>query len=564
MDLKSYFTPLLHHWWLLLAAAMVATATSFMVTLQQPPIYQTRTTMIIGRAVYEANPSSNDLWMSQQLANFYADIGMRGEVQVETMETLGLNFLPEYYIRPLPNSQLLEIVVTDVSPVRAQAVANELSNQLIRRSPTFSEQGQEHQAFINEQIGYLEGKIKETLGEIDQAEKQLTELKSARQIAGKQEEIAALQTKLSQLQANYSDLVSNTSAGAINTLSVIERAPLPGAPIGPNKTLTIALSALIATAIAAVASYLLAYLDDTLKNADDIARLLNIPVLGRVPVILNGNVKTMAKMEDARSKFFQSIVSVFRKQQAPEPNEADEQAVASYVAKNPRSLAAEEFRMLRVNLDFVGVDNALKTILITSSDPAEGKTSVASNLAVIMAQGGKKVILIDADLRKPKIHRHFGIPNNRGMSDIFRENLPIANVIQPSKVENLSIITTGIIPPNPVDLLSSKKMDQVLEQLEKISDIVIIDGPPLILPDPIVVSTKVDGVLMIVRHSYTRRGAAQTSLKKLGHVGAKILGIVLNQIPRSGLQPYGSYGYYSYYGVRDEDEPERAPAKNTV
>ena len=135
MEIKAYITPLLKYWWLLALATVVAMISSFIVTSQQPPVYQARTTMVIGRAVYEANPNSADFYLNQQLASFYADLANREPIRNATMSNLGIEWLPEFIVRPLPNSQLIEIAVTDTSPIRAQAVANELANQLILQTP---------------------------------------------------------------------------------------------------------------------------------------------------------------------------------------------------------------------------------------------------------------------------------------------------------------------------------------------------------------------------------------------------------------------------------------------
>lgn len=562
MNLKNYIIPLFKYWWLILTAVVIAVISSYLVARQQPPIYQTQTTLIVGRAMYETNPTGNDFYLGQQLANYYAEIGMRGEVRNATQEALGLSWLPQYSIYPLPNSQLMEIVVVDSNPARAQAVANELANQLILRSPTSNKQiGAERQEFIDEQVSYLEGKIRETLDQIEEAESNLTEMNSARQIAAAQEEISTLQTKLAQLQNNYTSLISNTNQGAVNSLSVIERAPLPEWPIGPNKRLIIVMAALVAVVIAAAAAYLLEFLDDTIKTSDDVNRFLGIPVLANIPMIIKGIEATMPENVSLVHTLFGRIRSLVPNQKKINGlNGLDETSDTAfiYTSKYPRSEIAEEFRSLRINLDFAGVDKPLKTILITSPSPAEGKTSVATNLAIVMAQGGKRVALLDADFRKPNIDLHFHLPNKKGLSDLFRDNPELNEVLQPWKDTLLQIVTTGITPPNPVDLLSSMRMDQILNQLLMFSDVVIVDGPPLIFPDSLALSTKVDGVLMVLRHSYSRRGTAQNKFKQLARVGAHILGVVLNKTPGNHTNYYSKRNYYKQHIQDSELEPKQA------
>jgi uncharacterized protein involved in exopolysaccharide biosynthesis len=196
MDLREYINPLRRWWWLLVAATLVATISSVIAVSQQPPIYQARTSLLIGQAINNPNPNSNDLWLSQQLAQTYSDVAKRQPVPSATMAALGLSWLPEYTVRPLPNSQLIELTVTDTSPERAVVVAQELANQLIRLSPTSGgQQGEvDRQGFIARQLDDLETQIEATSAEIQARQAELGALISARQIADAQAQVAALQT----------------------------------------------------------------------------------------------------------------------------------------------------------------------------------------------------------------------------------------------------------------------------------------------------------------------------------------------------------------------------------
>jgi non-specific protein-tyrosine kinase len=346
MELKTYFIPVIKWWWLLLIATLVAAISSFIVTGQMPPQYQTRTTLTIGRAVYATNPTGNDFYLNQQLATFYADIAQRDPVQSATREALGLDSLPGYTVQAIQDSSLIEILVTDTDPVRAQAVANELAAQLIKLTPA-NNQSQEHQSFIEDQLAQLESKIVETQGEIKKNQADLANLFSARQISDSEREITALENKLSDLQSNYAAMLSNSDRGAVNTLNVIEPAGLPLYPIGPNRLMNVLLAGVIAFSIATAAAYLLEYLDDTIKTPDDISRVVSIPVVGYVSEMERGKYQ------------------------------------GAYVVKNPRSAIAEAFRSLRTDLEFSSVDKPIKTILVTSASVAAGKTTVAVNLATV-------------------------------------------------------------------------------------------------------------------------------------------------------------------------------------
>jgi capsular exopolysaccharide synthesis family protein len=498
-------------------ATLVASVSSFLVTQQMPPVYETRATLVIGRAVYASNPQGNDFYLNQQLATFYAEVGTREPVRLGTMEALGLNKLPEYIVQALPDSSMIEIVVTDTDPVRAQAVANELANQLIKQTPA-NDQNQDRQNFVEDQLALLEAKIIETQDQIETKKAELAALFSARQISDAEREVSSLEAKLSDLQRNYTDLLSNSDRGAVNTINVIESAGLPRKPVGPDRFMNVLLAGVIALSIASGAAYLLEYLDDTLKAPEDINRITEIPIVGYITEI------------------------------------GKEHKEGPIVAKNPRSAVAEAFRSMRADLEFAGVDRPIKTILVTSPGIAAGKTTVAVNLATVMAQGGKKVVLVDADLRKPSIHHFLSMSNAKGISDVFRGSLDIYNATVNWEEGNFFVITSGDLPPNPSELLGSKKMDQILDSLERVADVIILDGPPFLVSDATVLSSKVDGVLLVIRHGRTRRQELSTVMKQLDRSDARVLGVVLNSIPRSSEDYLGLYRYYHrYYGVEENE-----------
>jgi polysaccharide biosynthesis transport protein len=508
MELKVYIKPLLKWWWMLLSAALIAAISTFLVTWQQPPEYTSQTTLVVGRSFYQTNPTANEFWQSQSLAAWYADLARRQPVQQATMEALGLNWLPSYTVRNLPDSQLIEIVVTDNVPERAQIVANELANQLIRQSPAFQREDQEQENFIQEQLRTLETDITLTKDEIAKKQEELGGLFSARQIADTEADIRSLETKLSSLQSTYASLLGNSNRGATNILSIVESANLPRVPVGPNKMMMILLSAAIGLALAMGAAYLLEYLDDTVKTAADASKLLNIPVIGHIPEIEKGK------------------------------NDG------TYLTKNPRSAVAEAFRGLRTNLEFAAVDKPLKVILVSSAAVGDGKTSIAAGLATIMAQGGKTVLLVDADLRRPSIHRFLGLSNKNGLTDVFRNSIELHEALQTWNLEKVMVIPGGEPPPNPAELLGSRKMDTILDSLRKVADVVIVDGPPFLVTDAALLSAKVDGVLLVVKSGFSRKNEVLYSMEQLERAGAKVVGVALNGIKRSAETIYSRYRYY--------------------
>ncbi len=275
-------------------------------------------------------------------------------------------------------------------------------------------------------------------------------------------------------------------------------------------------------------------LDDSIKNPEEIQRKFGLPILGMI---------------------------AWHQSEGGRP-----------IALNqPRSPVAEAFRSIRTNLTFAAVDTPLRRILITSPTPEDGKTMVSSNLAVVMAQGEKKVVLVDADLRRPKIHQKFGMLNASGLSDLFvtqPENF--YRIVHSNGVPRLSIVSSGPLPPNPAELLTSQKMVRIMDQLNKDSDLIVIDSPPILtVTDAAGLAPAVDGVVLVVKPGKTKMSALQQSVEQLRAVGARVLGVVMNEVnPRSRRYGYYYHRYYSKYSHyyqtprksrKAADEPKTVP-----
>lgn len=511
MEIKAYITPLRKWWKLLVAAALVASISSFIVTSMQPSIYSAKTTLMIGRSLEDPNPTPNQFTLDRQLATIYADLANRDLIKNETMKALGISWLPEYEAIAVPNSLLLEISVVDTNPARAQAVANELANQLILNSPTGPQADQQaRQDFIDAQLDSFQVQIQDTQAQITEQQELLGELNSASQIADTQDQILALQTKLNSLQATYASFLSNAQQGAANTISVMIPAELPVEPIGPNKILISLVAAAAGFVFAAGIAYLIEFSANTLKTPEEAEKLLNTTVLGEIP-----EIKAENKVK--------------------------------YATEFPFSPVAESFRSLRTNIEYMGADQLTKVIMVSSPGVAEGKSTIATNLAQMLARSERKVILVSADLRRPASN---GILDNhgiKGLSDIFRGSLELETALLTSEDENLLILPAGTPPPNPTELLGSKKMKQILDKLREMADFIIIDSSPFLIADATVLAAIVDGVILIAQIDHTRKDALLDAGDKIRRVGGRLLGVVVNRInfdlSYTGKH-YGSYGTY--------------------
>lgn len=521
MSLAQYLKPLVRMWWLILAAVAVATLASFVVVRQSPPNYQSHTVLMVGRALENPNPSSGDLYMSQQLAGTYVDILKRDQIQNATMAALGLDWLPEYTAKLVPGTQFMELAVIDTEPLRAQAVASELANQLMRLTPANAEGvDRSRQAFIDQQLDELEASIKTTREEITKKQSELATMFSARQIADAQAQIAALQSKLSASQASYASLIQGSQRTAINTITVIEPATLPIRPIGPNKYTMVLMAAAIGFVLAAAGAYLLDYLDDTMKNPTDVQEALGLATLGAVP-----------KMNGPSGQ-------------------------GTLLTESPLPVI-ESYNVLRTNLQFATVGQRLRSLLITSSLPGEGKSLTAVNLSIALAQASQRVVLVDGDLRRPRIHKLFHLGNAQGVTTaLLQDHFDLDSFLLATEVPGLRVLAAGPVPPNPTQLLSSDHMRDLLTALQAETDILIVDSPPATaFADAALLSTQVNGVLLVIDAGLTRREVARKALDALKHVNAPILGVLLNRMPRSASD---YYYYYSYYEERDGRSSRRS------
>ncbi len=323
-----------------------------------------------------------------------------------------------------------------------------------------------------------------------------------------------------------------TEAGKIGNVRVIDQAQPPQFPIKPRKVLNFAIGLVVGITLGVGLSFFLDSLDNSVKTVEDIEHNFELPVLGLIPAIHSENGKSHRK------------------------NGGDEVAriSATLVTKyTPRSHVSEAYRSLRTNIQFSRIDDPLKTVVVSSAAPSEGKSTSAANLAITTALSGIRTLLVDADLRRPVIHSLFGLEREPGLSNLLAERLPLEKVVRPSGIENLSILTCGAIPPNPSELLGSQRMRDLIKLLSQQFDLVLFDSPPVItVTDTAVLSPQVDGLVLVVKSHATDKRALLRAKTILTNLKANILGVVLNKIELSGLA--GSYDYYYHYNYYYTDD----------
>jgi exopolysaccharide transport family protein len=316
-------------------------------------------------------------------------------------------------------------------------------------------------------------------------------------------------------------------------IRIVDQAEVPRRPVKPNKSLNLALAVVLGLFFSLGMAFFFEYLDNTIKNADDIKRYLKIPFLGPVPALALDN-----------------------------PQETQRNVRPELVTLNtPKSIASEAYRGIRTDILFSAPDAEPRIILVSSAGPQEGKTLTVTNLAVTMAQAGSRVIVLDCDLRRPRLHKLFRINENPGLTNLLIGDHKLKLEALATGISNLYLIPSGSIPPNPSELLGSRRMDELLKTLLNKFNRIIIDSPPIgAVTDAAVLSKYTDGVVYVLRANATVRGAAINGLEQFKQVGANVLGAVLNGVDFERDKYYYSHYSYYYYG-QGSDKPRKSRRK---
>jgi polysaccharide biosynthesis transport protein len=577
-ELFSEYSGLLLQWsWLLILLAILAGGTAYYISNQGTRIYQTTTlVMLNGAPGYQSDPYSASI-VGQQLATTYAKVMVTRPVLDSVAKRMGLTDFPgaaSVSVSPVTDTQLMTIVVQDTDPDRAALIANTLVSVFAEQIQTDqtsryadSKKSLEDQmATLNQHILDSNAAITETNQNILDTNNALTEIinqivndtkalastdvldadKAKRDqlessLVQYQSQLTQLQTTQSQYQYTYNNLFQSYQsillAQAQTTSSFIQKSPaIPNRnPIAPQPVRSALLAAVVGLMIAAGIVILVEFLDDTIRDPQAITRKWGVPILGMIV--------------SYKSTKGEQLITV----------------------RHPRSPVSEAFRSLRTNLQFASVDTPIRTLLVTSPSPSDGKTTVVSNLASVIAQGGRNVVIVDADLRRPRIHKMFQLSNRVGLSDQFIQTQDhFDGSLKSTEITNLHALTSGNLPPNPSELLSSARMVEILRQLSNKFSTVIVDSPPVLLvTDALVLAPRVDGVILVIKPSVTKWSSLRQALDQLQHIKANLLGVVVNDVNLSRSRYYYYRGYYSQkygkgYHYAEKEVPERAAEPKVI
>jgi succinoglycan biosynthesis transport protein ExoP len=519
VQLREYLGILRMRKWTILLVALLVVGGAVFYSLRQTPVYRSEARLLVETTAAQAPPGTTTqvnmqteaaLVESAQVAELVAE-------NLEVDETLE-QLLRGLEVEVTPQTEILAVRYEATDPAvarqRAQAFASayltfrreRAQEELLAAAESF----QKRKTDLEEERSKKENKIAELA--IDDPQRQTLQ-NDINQLNG---QIALLEQQISQV----------TPAGKLQVGDIVEPANLPGEPISPDYVRNIVLAVLMGLALGVGVAFLRERLDDRLRGRVDLERHLGAPVLAVIP-----KVATWRRRSDT------PLVTV----------------------AEPRANTSEAYRTLRTSLLFAASQRDVKTIMVTSPQAGEGKTATAANLAVVLAQAQKRVILVSADLRKPRIHRFFGLSNQVGLTSILIGEAKPWEAVEDVGIENLKVVPSGPVPGNPAELLGSDAMGSLLQQFRNVADFVIVDSAPaLVVSDALAMAPFLDAALFVADAEASTRGAVTHSRTQLEQVDARLIGAILNNFdPSKGrLSPY-YYSYYYQYRYTEEETGRR-------
>ncbi|HEX6383344.1 MAG TPA: polysaccharide biosynthesis tyrosine autokinase [Anaerolineae bacterium] len=526
METKRYLGLFWRWGWLLLLGTVGASVIAFLLSQNMAPVYRASSRLLIDEAPGSAGDNDYSLHLlEQRLAQTYVEIINTHPIRQETVERLNLPFAADVLaamlsVSALPDTKIIVVSVEDVDPERAADIANTISEVFISQNQT------------RESLRYAEP-IANWQARIDQVGDEIQALKTQLNAFGPAEtaeELAALsrlETQLDEAQIRYTEAFNNLNelevaqARESSNVVQVERAQPARTPIRPRIMTNTILAAAAGAMIAFGVAFSIENLDNTIRTPEEVLQAVNLATLGAIAFI---------KGTDPSSRLV--------------------------TASSPRDPISEAYRVLRTNLSFSASGDALGTILLTSPTAGEGKSTTVANLAVVLAQADQRVIVVDADLRRPVQHEIFKVSNKEGLTTALTDDkVTVSDHLQKTRIPGLAILTSGPIPSNPAELLGSPRMVEVLTALREEADVIVLDCPPtLTVADASILASRVDGCLLVVEINKTRRATLVQTVERLQKAQATLFGAVMNQ-PRPGR---GVYTYYYYHTDRSQAIGQRA------
>jgi non-specific protein-tyrosine kinase len=478
--------------------------------------------MLVSPAASTGTLDYNSLLTAERLSKTYVKLAKNSTVLQNVIDELQLSMSQGELSKMITaasdgETQLLTITVVDIDPQRAADIANAAAEQFQNYVVgDLADSTENDLAVVTQTIDDLKT-------EIEDAETQIANLRAQPNASDPSvtAQIDALTARLDELQGTYGRLLS--IAADLKTSNAIGGTPIklavpaevPGGPFAPSKPVNVMLGLIAGAILAAGVMMLLEYLDNTVKATTDFPAAIGTPLLATVAAV--------SKLSPGAHQLF--------------------------VLEHPKGGAAESIRLLRTNIEFASATKEIAVLGITSANSGEGKSTIASNLAVTLAQAGFVTAIIDADLRRPTLHRVFGVGNDRGLSTVLSApNRSWNSVAQTTTLANLTVLPAGPLPPNPADLLSLERMQSMIAQMRGSFDVIILDTPPVLaVSDPLIVAQYTDGMIVVSRAGKTRLDALKRATATLQRGAVRIIGTIVNQQSGTAMEGY----YYTEYTAEE-------------
>lgn len=501
--IRQYLQVLKRRWGIIVLVVLVAAVSAGVVTLRMKPTYQAAAQVSVAPFFTPSTSGGDPILEDPSLLQTDVQLIESDVVLSLAAQALGLKSASQLRgaitASSLNGTQILEVQATAGNGKTAAAWAEAAAKAFI--------------SFQRDQaIAQVTATGADISAKLTAAKAALAALNASGTSAASATAVQALQDQITSLEGQQAQLPGmNAITGGVG--SIVEDASVPTLPTGPKKKQNVALGAVVGLLLAVGLVLLIESLDDRIRSGDEVEKIAKTPILGSVPFT----------------------------RELTKPSEA------AALVHNPTSPIGEAYRSLRTNLRFLSVENPLQTLLVTSSVKGEGKSTTAANLAAAFAVSGVRTILVSADLRRPSVHRYFGLQNSVGVVDAVLPDVALERLLQANEIPDLRVLAAGRIPPNPTEILASTRFAEVIDVLRAGSDLVIIDTPPVLgLADASALASRVDGVLLVVNPNEVNRRTLAQARTQLERAGGNVLGVLLNSVGPSMGYGYGyEYGYYS-------------------
>lgn len=497
MELRQYLAIIQRRKWIIILTTIVSTIIVAVLTFLATPQYVSRTTLRVANVT--------DISYTQLLMNTYARIATGGTVKAQLRDRIDIDGPLEVGVEIIPGTELMVITAEASDPEQAQAIASETAKILAAQSrEIYSGSAQTTTEILNQQLDEASKDLEEARAGYDDLLQSSPENTAA---------LSALNQSIALKERTYATLLDQYEKARVseallaNSISVVEPASFPINPSTPRTTLNIVLGIVVGLVAGIALAFLIDNLDTRLYTSEQIEAVTMLPTVGKIPT----------------SK--------------------DELGIARL--NNGHFPQLEAFRRLRTNILTLDRQDKKLIIMITSAQRGEGKSTISSNLAVTIAQSGRRVVIVDCDMRLPTVHKMFNLPNKRGLTSVLTKEVELDEAILYSSFPRLHVLTSGPLPPNPTELLGSPQMASLVAQMKEDFDIVILDTPALLsVADAAVVAPIADEVIWVVSRAQTRKDDIETVRRQLNNVRVEAIEVVINRASESS--DYTAYNPESY------------------